>query len=133
MAGQLAFTGLGVFDSEDHSAEHALMHREGEPHHHCSHRIDTTLHVDDSAASFEHPLIDDDLQAAALLQADFGVYSAERPPRPEALPELAPSPPNVAGLRQPRRTLSRFRSSVRARRRAGSRPRHVDCEPPGVP
>ncbi len=106
MAGQLAFTGLGILDSDDHSAEHALMHWEGEPHHHGSHDVDATLHVDDSDASYGHLLIDDGLQVAALLQPDFGLAPTERPPAPEALPQLAPPLPDLAGLRRPPRSHS---------------------------
>jgi len=107
----LAHAGLAVVMADEQEHSHALMHFEGQAHHH-----DHDDHHDDGDASGVHE--DDSLASAQHLASDCGVYAPmllgcvdlrlpRLPPEPP-VPAVAtpPPPPCLAGPERPPKTQS---------------------------
>jgi len=61
----LAYAGVDVFLADEHEQAHALLHFEGEAHHHDEH--DGDFHEDESPDSIQHAMHDASVFAPVLL------------------------------------------------------------------
>jgi hypothetical protein len=102
----LAHAGIAVLmaDKDDH--EHALMHFEGEGHHHDDDGEADGVREDRSLASAQHLASDCGVHAPALMT----LVDLRLPQLPPAMPvqtaATPPPPPCLAGLERPPKTLS---------------------------
>jgi hypothetical protein len=102
----LAHAGIAVVLAEPEEHGHALMHFEGQGHHHDDGADASVLHEDGSLASAQHLAADGGAHAPVLMTwADLRL-----PQLPPALPALTaaapPPPPCLAGPERPPKTLS---------------------------
>jgi hypothetical protein len=100
----LAYAGVEVLVAEGQELVHAMLHFEGEAHHHDGH--DGDFHQDESPASVKHAMTDACVFAPALL-ADVAlpcltIYSAA----PAGIHVCAPPPPFLSGPERPPKALT---------------------------
>lgn len=102
----LASTAAALLASDGAEQDHAVMHLEGQAHHHDDHDDGDGPHEDQSVASAQHIAGDGAVHAPVLMtHVDLSL-----PPLPPEMPVLAtathPPPPFLAGPERPPRDLS---------------------------
>jgi hypothetical protein len=102
----LAHAGVAVALAGEAGRAHALMHFEGQAHHHHDNGDTDVVHEDQSLASAEHMASDCGPHATALAacaEVNLPQLAPQMPTAPAATP---PPPPCLAGLERPPKTLS---------------------------
>lgn len=88
--------------AQGEALEHALMHWQGEAHHHGS---DGHIHTDDSEDSFAHMMADCCLHHFGVIAARAVVALEPVPQHVAQAAQTVPPPPYLDGLRRPPRSL----------------------------
>ncbi|KQW42257.1 hypothetical protein ASD88_22135 [Pelomonas sp. Root662] len=102
----LAHAGVAVTLAGDEGRSHALMHFEGQAHHHHDDGGTDAVHEDQSLASAQHMASDCGLHATAMM-GFFGLTLPRLLPEMPATAAAAPAPqPCLAGPERPPKTLS---------------------------
>jgi hypothetical protein len=101
----LAHAGIAVVMADQDEQEHALMHFEGQGHHHDDDGDATGVHEDQSLASAQHIASDGGLHAPVLM-ATVDLRLPQLPPEMPALVAATPPPPPfLAGPERPPKAL----------------------------
>jgi hypothetical protein len=101
----LAFAGSAVVLADADELAHAVMHFEGEAHHHDDHASldEAGIHQDDSPASTQHLMDEACVFAPALIPVVHLPLPALQPDLPVATIATAAPPPFLDGLERPPR------------------------------
>lgn len=100
----LASAGMGILLADDDEIAHALLHFEGEAHHHDEH--DGDFHQDSSASSVQHSMGDAGLFAPALMPTATAVAVGFSSPRPHEGPWIRVPLQVPQGLDRPPKSFS---------------------------
>ena len=101
----LAYAGSGVVIAHDEEEAHALLHFEGQAHHHHDDG-QGDFDQDESLDSVQHAMHDAGLFPPALMHLVDLHISAARPDEPVPLARTQGSTPFLRGLDRPPKTLS---------------------------
>ena len=89
--------------AQTEALEHAVMHWQGEAHHHGS---DGSIHADESEDSFEHMMADCCFHHFGVITAPAVVALEPLPQHVAQAAQAVPPPPYLDGLRRPPRALN---------------------------
>lgn len=91
--------------ADDHEVGHALLHFEGNAHHHEGHDDDQDdpIHEDASLASLMHIVVDDGVFSPAMLFTSSFTTLKLDPTRPTVISDLGYPSPFLDGLERPPR------------------------------
>lgn len=102
----LAHAGIAVVMADHEEQEHALMHFQGQGHHHGDEGHADSVHEDQSLASAQHLASDCSVNAPVLMTWVDLRLPQLRPAMPVHTAEAPPPPPCLAGLERPPKTRS---------------------------
>ncbi|MDP3699406.1 MAG: hypothetical protein Q8R72_00710 [Hylemonella sp.] len=89
--------------AQGQALDHAVMHWQGEAHHHDDHGV---VHADGSQDSIQHMMADCCFHHLAVFQAPSVVALESLPQQVAQTAQPVPPPPHLDGLRRPPRLLS---------------------------